>query len=156
MPLWTPSGRSTFRRRWANRSRRRGLHGSYGIPAGLIYSYPLVSRAEGTWSIVPDLPIDDEAHKQIDASAAELVSEHEAVQDLLGRRRDGAPELEQSDRSDGARSQIRGPPLAGLARRIFHGNSADPPATQDDPTVDYPTGDGQPMAERLPIATTSS
>ena len=33
--------------------------GSYGIPAGLIYSYPLVSRGDGTWSIVPDVPIDE-------------------------------------------------------------------------------------------------
>jgi malate dehydrogenase len=58
--------------------------GAYGIPAGLIYSYPLVSRGDGTWSIVPDVAIDDEARKRLDASAAELVSEREAVKDLLG------------------------------------------------------------------------
>jgi malate dehydrogenase len=58
--------------------------GPYGIPAGLIYSFPLVSRGDGTWSIVPDVPIDDEARKRLDASAAELVSEREAVKDLLG------------------------------------------------------------------------
>ena len=58
--------------------------GSYGIPAGLIYSFPLVSRGDGTWSIVPDVPIDDEARKRLDASAAELVSERDAVKDLLG------------------------------------------------------------------------
>jgi malate dehydrogenase len=58
--------------------------GSYGIPAGLIYSYPLTSPGDGTWSIVPDLPIDDEARKRLDTSAAELVSERDAVKDLLG------------------------------------------------------------------------
>jgi malate dehydrogenase len=58
--------------------------GSYGIPAGLIYSYPLVSRGGGNWSIVKDLPIDDDARKRLDASAAELISEREAVKDLLG------------------------------------------------------------------------
>jgi malate dehydrogenase len=58
--------------------------GGYGIPAGLIYSFPLVSRGDGTWSIVPDVPIDDEARKRLDASAAELVSERDAVKDLLG------------------------------------------------------------------------
>ena len=58
--------------------------GGYGIPAGLIYSYPLVSRGDGTRSIVPDVPIDDEARKRFDASAAELISERDAVKDLLG------------------------------------------------------------------------
>jgi malate dehydrogenase len=58
--------------------------GSYGIPAGLIYSYPLVSRGAYDWSIVQDLPIDDDARKQLDASAAELIFERDAVRDLLG------------------------------------------------------------------------
>ena len=48
--------------------------GSYGIPAGLIYSFPLRPRGGGTWSIVPGLPIDDDARKRLDASAAELQS----------------------------------------------------------------------------------
>ncbi|MGP0063496.1 MAG: malate dehydrogenase [Isosphaeraceae bacterium] len=58
--------------------------GSYGIPAGLIYSYPLVSKGKSDWSIVPGLPIDDEARQRLDASAAELVSERDAVKELLG------------------------------------------------------------------------
>ncbi|MBV8676850.1 MAG: malate dehydrogenase [Planctomycetaceae bacterium] len=57
--------------------------GSYGIPSGLLYSYPLISRG-GTWSIVPGLTIDDDARKRLDASAAELQSERDAVKDLLG------------------------------------------------------------------------
>ncbi|HEX3449318.1 MAG TPA: malate dehydrogenase, partial [Isosphaeraceae bacterium] len=58
--------------------------GSYGIPAGLIYSFPLVSKGSAAWSIVPNLPIDAEARARLDASAAELVSEREAVKELLG------------------------------------------------------------------------
>ncbi|MFO0889150.1 MAG: malate dehydrogenase [Isosphaeraceae bacterium] len=58
--------------------------GSYGIPAGLIYSFPLVSKGNGHWSIVQGLPIDDDARKRLDASAAELISERDAVKDLLG------------------------------------------------------------------------
>jgi malate dehydrogenase len=58
--------------------------GSYGIPAGLIYSYPLTTPGDGSWSIVQGLAIDDEARKRLDASAAELVSERDAVKDLLG------------------------------------------------------------------------
>ena len=37
-----------------------------------------------TRSIVPDLPIDDQARTRLDASAAELQSERDAVKDLLG------------------------------------------------------------------------
>jgi malate dehydrogenase len=58
--------------------------GSYGIPAGLTYSFPLVSKGNAAWSIVPGLPIDVEARSRLDASAAELVSEREAVKELLG------------------------------------------------------------------------
>ncbi|MGC1721864.1 MAG: malate dehydrogenase [Isosphaeraceae bacterium] len=58
--------------------------GSYDIPAGLIYSYPLVSKGGNNWSIVQGVNIDDEARKRLDASAAELISERDAVKDLLG------------------------------------------------------------------------
>ncbi len=58
--------------------------GSYGIPAGLIYSFPLRSKDGKSWEIVQGLPIDDDARKRLDASAAELVSERDAVKDLLG------------------------------------------------------------------------
>ncbi|AGA25496.1 malate dehydrogenase [Singulisphaera acidiphila] len=58
--------------------------GSYGIPAGLIYSFPMISSDGGRWSIVPGLTIDDEARGRLDASAKELQAEREAVKDLLG------------------------------------------------------------------------
>src|SRR5271165_6309269 len=58
--------------------------GSYGIQPGLIYSYPLVSKGGCNWSIVQGVNIDDEARKRLDASAAELISERDAVKDLLG------------------------------------------------------------------------
>jgi malate dehydrogenase len=58
--------------------------GSYGIPAGLIYSFPLVSKGNAAWSIAAGVPIDDEARSRLDASVAELVSERDAVKDLLG------------------------------------------------------------------------
>jgi malate dehydrogenase len=58
--------------------------GSYGIPAGLIYSFPLRTADGRSWSLVPNLPIDDDARAQLDKSAEELRAEREAVQDLLG------------------------------------------------------------------------
>ncbi len=58
--------------------------GSYGIPVGLIYSFPLVSQGNAAWSIVGGVPIDDEAQARLAASAAELIAERDAVKELLG------------------------------------------------------------------------
>lgn len=58
--------------------------GSYGIPSGLLYSFPLTSDGS-TWTVVEGLPIDDDARRRIDASAQELVSERDTVKDLLGQ-----------------------------------------------------------------------
>jgi malate dehydrogenase len=58
--------------------------GSYGIPAGLIYSFPLRTKDGKGWSIAQGLTIDEDARKRLDASAAELIAERDAVKDLLG------------------------------------------------------------------------
>jgi len=57
--------------------------GSYGIPEGLIYSFPV--RRTGPWryEIVQDLPVDDATRARMMASANELIAEREAVADLL-------------------------------------------------------------------------
>jgi malate dehydrogenase len=52
--------------------------GSYGIPEGLVYSYPVTTR-DGSWEIVQDLEIDDFSRGRMDATAAELVEERDAV-----------------------------------------------------------------------------
>ena len=57
--------------------------GSYGIPAGVIYSYPVTVR-NGDYQIVPGLAIDDFSRKRMDASHAELLEERDGVQTLLG------------------------------------------------------------------------
>jgi malate dehydrogenase len=55
--------------------------GSYGVPEGLISSFP-VTCANGEYTIVPDLTIDELARPRIDASVAELEQERDAVIDL--------------------------------------------------------------------------
>jgi len=55
--------------------------GSYGVPEGLISSFPCVCR-DGEWEIVPGLEIDDYSRAKIDASVAELVEERDAVSAL--------------------------------------------------------------------------
>ena len=56
--------------------------GSYGIPEGLIYGFPVTAK-EGAWSIVQGLDIDDFSRARMDATAKELSDEAEAVADLL-------------------------------------------------------------------------
>ncbi len=55
--------------------------GSYGVPEGLISSFPVTSRG-GAWEIVQGLEIDDFSRGRIDASVAELVEERDAVKGL--------------------------------------------------------------------------
>ena len=55
--------------------------GSYGVPEGLISSFPCVCR-NGSYEIVNGLDIDDYSRTKIDASAGELAEERDAVRDL--------------------------------------------------------------------------
>ncbi len=55
--------------------------GSYGVPEGIISSFPCTCSG-GEYSIVQGLDIDDYSRAKIDASADELVSERDAVNDL--------------------------------------------------------------------------
>ncbi|PSS33763.1 malate dehydrogenase [Actinidia chinensis var. chinensis] len=48
--------------------------GSYNVPAGLIYSFP-VTCCNGDWTIVQGLPIDDLSRKKLDLTAEELTEE---------------------------------------------------------------------------------
>jgi len=55
--------------------------GSYGVPEGLISSFPVVSQA-GTWQIVPGLGVDEFARERIATTVAELEDERNAVRAL--------------------------------------------------------------------------
>jgi malate dehydrogenase len=56
--------------------------GSYGIGAGVIYSYPVTVR-NGDYQIVPGLAIDQFSRQRMDASHAELLEERDGVKGLL-------------------------------------------------------------------------
>ena len=56
--------------------------GSYGVPEGVISSFPCTVSAEGVYSIVQGLSINDFSRAKIDASVAELVDEKKAVTEL--------------------------------------------------------------------------
>ncbi|WP_425954936.1 malate dehydrogenase [Xylanimonas sp. McL0601] len=55
--------------------------GHYGVPDGLMCSFPVTSDGKG-WTVVEGLELDPFSRERIDASVAELVEEREAVQAL--------------------------------------------------------------------------
>jgi len=56
--------------------------GSYGIPQGVVYSYP-VTCADGTYTIVQDLTVSEDCRRRMDLSHNELREERAGVEALL-------------------------------------------------------------------------
>ncbi|MBW3663096.1 MAG: malate dehydrogenase [Actinobacteria bacterium] len=57
--------------------------GSYGVPEGIISSFPVRTDGAGNHRIVADLELSDYARGMIDTSAQELIEEREVIADLL-------------------------------------------------------------------------
>ena len=73
--LGTPEGEHTSMALWSS--------GEYGIPEGLIFSFPVTVK-DGKATVVEGIAHNAYAQAKIDATAAELVTEREAVAELLG------------------------------------------------------------------------
>jgi len=58
-------------------------HGQYGIPEGLIFSFPVRSDGMGSWSVVEGLELDSFAQSKIDATRTELEEERAEVTALI-------------------------------------------------------------------------
>jgi len=71
----TPAGEYTSMALWSN--------GEYGIPEGIIFSFP-VTITDGKATVVQGIEHNAYARSKIAATARELVTEREAVADLLG------------------------------------------------------------------------
>jgi len=56
--------------------------GSYGIPEGVMYSYPVICKG-GRYAIVQGLAVDEFSRGRMDATHKELLEERAGVQDLL-------------------------------------------------------------------------
>jgi malate dehydrogenase len=56
--------------------------GSYGIPAGVIYGYPVTCKG-GDYQIVQGLSVNDFSRGKMDATHKELLEERDGVKDLL-------------------------------------------------------------------------
>ncbi|MBM3991243.1 MAG: malate dehydrogenase [Planctomycetes bacterium] len=57
--------------------------GSYGVPEGLIFGYPVRSDGKGGWSIVQGLELNDFLRERLAATIKELEGEREVVKGLL-------------------------------------------------------------------------
>ncbi len=55
--------------------------GSYDVPEGLVYSFPVTTK-DGTWEIVQGLEVNDFSRGKMDATADELAEERDAVKKL--------------------------------------------------------------------------
>ncbi|HIO84579.1 MAG TPA: malate dehydrogenase [Deltaproteobacteria bacterium] len=58
--------------------------GSYGIPEGLIFSFPLRSKGDGDYEIVQGLELNEFSQGKIQATREELEMERDAVKEMLG------------------------------------------------------------------------
>src|SRR5207249_9668525 len=58
--------------------------GEYGVPAGLVFSYPCRSDGKGNLTVVEGVKLDAFGQEKFLKTLAELQEEREAVKDLLG------------------------------------------------------------------------
>ncbi len=56
----------------------------YGLADGIICSFPCTVDADGQYHIVPGVELDDTAQARVQASVDELLSERDAVKEMLG------------------------------------------------------------------------
>lgn len=57
--------------------------GQYGVPAGLVFSYPCRHDGKGTWNVVDGVKLDAFGQQKFQATLQELQEEKDAVKDLL-------------------------------------------------------------------------
>ncbi|MEC7888350.1 MAG: malate dehydrogenase, partial [SAR324 cluster bacterium] len=57
--------------------------GSYEIPEGLIFSFPLRSKGKGDYEIVQGLKLNEFSKEKIQATSSELEMERDAVKEML-------------------------------------------------------------------------
>jgi malate dehydrogenase len=57
--------------------------GEYGVPAGLVFGYPITAGGNGQWKVVEGLKLDAFGQQKFAATLKELQEEMDAVKDLL-------------------------------------------------------------------------
>ncbi len=57
--------------------------GEYGVPEGLVFGYPVATKADGTWSVVEGVEHSELAQEKIRKTTEELMQERDLVKHLL-------------------------------------------------------------------------
>jgi malate dehydrogenase len=60
--------------------------GDYGITPGIMFGYPLRTKADGSWEIVQGLPLDAFSKEKIAVTEKELLEERATASEALGLR----------------------------------------------------------------------
>merc|ERR1712196_224910 len=55
----------------------------YGIEKGLMYSFPVVCKGNGTYDVVKGLPIDDFSKQKMKATEQELIEERDLAMEIV-------------------------------------------------------------------------
>ena len=55
----------------------------YGVPKGLIFSFPLISKGSGKYEVVPNIELSQTAKQKLALTIDELKQEREIVKELL-------------------------------------------------------------------------
>jgi malate dehydrogenase len=58
--------------------------GEYGVPPGLVFSYPCRSDGKGNVTVVEGVKLDDFGRQKFEVTLKELQEERDAVKDLIG------------------------------------------------------------------------
>jgi malate dehydrogenase len=58
--------------------------GDYGIQPGIMFGYPIRTKADGTWEIVQGLPLDAFSREKISLTENELLEERKMASESLG------------------------------------------------------------------------
>ncbi len=58
--------------------------GEYGVPPGLVFSYPCRSDGKGNLTVVEGVKLDDFGRQKFEVTLKELQEERDAVKDLIG------------------------------------------------------------------------
>ena len=60
--------------------------GSYGVPEGIVYSFPVTIGADRQYSIVQGLQIDDFSREKMDLTGKELLNERQDAFSFLDQQ----------------------------------------------------------------------
>lgn len=60
--------------------------GSYNVPRGIVYSFPVRINNDRTWEVIQGLEVSDFAREKMEATAKELIEERDVAVQFLSAK----------------------------------------------------------------------